>query len=218
MKMEPVEQEEYKGYTVKVYHDADGNNPRDDDNLGIMTCFHRRYNLGDRNGGLRAEDFSGWGEVEVALKAKGHMLIAPLYLYDHSGLRIKIGSFDGLLPQGHAEFDSGQVGFISTTKERIRAWRRHKRVTKKAIKWAEAFLEGEVEQYDDYLSGNVYGYVIEGPDGEDMDSCWGYYPEHTPCKGGGPLEYMMRECRSLIDGYVEDDQKEAVVQQNVTAA
>ena len=39
----------------------------------------------------------------------------------------------------------------------------------------EKVLRGEVKVYDQYLQGDVYGYVIEDADGEEIDSSWGYY-------------------------------------------
>ncbi len=36
-------------------------------------------------------------------------------------------------------------------------------------------LESAVKLYGAWAWGDVYGYVIEGPDGETLDSCWGYY-------------------------------------------
>ncbi len=90
----------------KVMQDEDPENPRRAwDNFGTMVCFHRRYDLGDKHD-IKHEDFSGWDEMEDYLrKEKGAVIVLPLFLYDHSGLRMKVGSFRGLLPQGHAEFD-----------------------------------------------------------------------------------------------------------------
>jgi hypothetical protein len=34
-------------------------------------------------------------------------------------------------------------------------------------------MKAELETYDDYLNGNVYGYTIDGDDWED--SLWGFY-------------------------------------------
>jgi hypothetical protein len=34
-------------------------------------------------------------------------------------------------------------------------------------------LRGEVAEYDAYLCGECYGYVVER-DGEHLDSCWGF--------------------------------------------
>jgi len=37
--------------------------------------------------------------------------------------------------------------------------------------WARGFLE----EYTNWCNGNVYGYTIEDEDGEEVDSCWGFY-------------------------------------------
>ena len=36
-------------------------------------------------------------------------------------------------------------------------------------------LDGAAELFDAWAWGDVYGYVIEGPDGEHVDSCYGFY-------------------------------------------
>ena len=36
-------------------------------------------------------------------------------------------------------------------------------------------LKGEVEEYDQYLQGDVWGYVIKDVDGAEVDACWGFY-------------------------------------------
>lgn len=75
-------------------------------------------------------------------------------MYEHSGIRIKIGSFYGLLPQGHAEFDSGQIGFIYVDEETMKK----EKLTKKK---AGEILRKEVEIYDDYVSGDVLGFGVD---------------------------------------------------------
>ena len=35
------------------------------------------------------------------------------------------------------------------------------------------YLQAEVEGYDQYLTGDVYGFILEG--GGQDDSCWGFY-------------------------------------------
>ena len=39
---------------------------------------------------------------------------------------------------------------------------------------ARACIQGEIELFDDYIRGNVYGYEIADVETE-IDSCWGYY-------------------------------------------
>lgn len=47
--------------------DPDPPNPRDDDNLGVMICWHRRYNLGDKHNYADPDDLTveGAGEFPV---------------------------------------------------------------------------------------------------------------------------------------------------------
>ena len=180
-------EEEYKGYEFKIEQDEDADSPRNWDNLGTMVCWHRNYDLGDKEatGILTPREFVEWadGNADIAV-------ILPLFLYDHSGLRMKVGSFAGLLPQGHAEWDTMQVGWIYVTKEALRKEYSCKRVTAKVLAQARKVLEGEVETYDQYLSGDVWGYVIDGvADG----SCWGFYG----------YDECLSEAKAVIDAHIE---------------
>ena len=56
--------------------------------------------------------------LEKQVKELKAVIILPLYLYDHSGIAIKVGSF--ICKAVHAEWDSGKIGFIYATKEDIK--------------------------------------------------------------------------------------------------
>jgi len=58
---------------------------------------------------------------------------------------------------------------------------------------AEKCLRREVETYDKFLTGQVYGYSVTGPDCED--SCWGFFD----------LESMVQEVKSNIANAGEKD-------------
>jgi hypothetical protein len=172
--MESIETINYKGYDINIYPDDMAESPREWDNLGHIVCFHRRYDLGDKHD-LTTDMFEGREEMErYLIKKKKAIIIAPLFLYDHSVLRIKIGSFYGLLPQGHAEFDSGQIGFIYATEEDIRKEYGVKKITKKLKERVRELLENEVKIYDNYIRGYVFAFIVE-KDGEVIDSCGGYF-------------------------------------------
>ena len=49
------------------------------------------------------------------------------------------------------------------------------RVTKKIKEIVLGTLKAEVEIYDQYISGEVYGFTIEDGDGMYLDSCGGFY-------------------------------------------
>ena len=203
----------YKGFTINVEQDPDPWNPRDDDNLTVMACFHKRYVLGDKGHGLDIDDYSGWDEMLAAITKKHKpAVIAQLFLYDHSGLSIKIGSFNGLLPQGHAEFDSGPVGFIWITKEAARKEYGWKKLTKSRIAQLQKYIEGDVQTYDDYLSGSVYGYIIVDSDGNPIDDGgrWGFYGDESVQENG----YAIQEAKGIIDQEIRSRIRAALPENN----
>lgn len=138
------------------------------DNLTKMICFHSRHRLGDEHD-YNHNDYSGWDEMESAIvKNEDVAIIKPLYLYDHSGITIATSPFS-------CRWDSGQVGFVIITKKSIRENWHIKKVTKKYLEKAEKVLEEEVETYDSEIRGDVYGFIIEDEDGNNIDSCGGFY-------------------------------------------
>ena len=211
--MESVYEETYKGYTVKIVPDNDSDNPRNWDNAGKMVCWHSRYDLGDEQPkedpitylcgilGLDGDDFSqNRTSLNILMgKMEKDYIVLPLYLYDHSGISISTGSFIGRAQ--HAEWDSGEVGFIFiSNKDAVKEWgKKHftKTVETKAVKC----LKGEVETYNDYLVGNVYGYQVCDEDGEVLDSCYGYYPDHD---GKSYYAFCLQEAKSMVDRMVKE--------------
>lgn len=196
-----IKEFDVKGLKVKIVFDPDPQNPREWDHLGKMVCFHKRYTLGDKHS-RKPEDYSGWGELRDALiEQEGAVLILPLFLYDHGGLRMKVGSFEGLLPQGHAEFDSGQVGFIYVTREAVLKEYKVRNVSKAVLKRGEAVLMSEVDTYDQFLRGDVYRYEIEDEGGNVVDSCGGFYG----------LDYCKGEARSSAEAIAKKEGSHAKV-------
>ena len=134
--------EQIGNLTVEVLQDTDPFNPRTEwDNDSLMVCFHKRYNLGDSNTGYKENDFDDWHQVYEQLRIDGYQTILALWLYDHSGIAISAKSFIGRAQ--HAEWDSGQIGFIASKEPNF-----------------EKQLIQDVEIYDSYLQGNVYSYRI----------------------------------------------------------
>ena len=153
--------------TLEVKQDEYAESPRHDDNLSTMICFHGRYNLGDKHN-YKHQDYSGWAEMEKAIiKNESPAVILPLYLYDHSGITISTSPFS-------CKWDSGQIGFIFVSKEKLRNEYKVKRINKEIIDRATKILLAEVETYDLYLRGEIYGYTLLNENGEVEDSCWGF--------------------------------------------
>jgi hypothetical protein len=153
--------------TLEVTQDQYPSSPREDDNLSKMICFHGRYKLGDDHN-YDHKDYSGWAEMEKAIiKNESPAVILPLFLYDHSGITISTSPFS-------CKWDSGQIGFVFISKDKVKKEYGVKRVTKKEIEKATKVLLAELETYDLYLRGEVYGYTLIDENGCIEDSCFGF--------------------------------------------
>ncbi len=163
--------------TITIERDDNPESPRDWDDVGTMIAFHGRYTLGDKDHGYNSKDYNGWDEMEAAIvKDNPGGVILPLYLYDHSGITMNTTGFS-------CPWDSGQVGFIVASAAKIRESFMVKRITAKVRQRAEDSLRSEVEVFDQYLTGDVYGFVVKDDDGEVTESCWGFYGDDPMTNG-----------------------------------
>lgn len=172
------------GNTLQIIQDDSDQSPREWDNLGTMVCFHRNYNLSDKHN-YRHGDYTGWKDLFNAINKKEKaIVILPVYLYDHSGITISTSPFS-------CPWDSGQVGFIFVGRDKLLKEHNVKRLTPKIKESAVKALEGEIETFDQFLRGDVYGFKVIDPDGEDVDSCWGFYGSDP--KINGMLEHVGKD-------------------------
>ncbi|ATO48612.1 hypothetical protein P4V86_03655 [Brevibacillus laterosporus] len=203
-----------------IEQDTIPDSPRNWDNLGKMVCWHSRYSLGDKHTHDSPRDFlmslavdydesdrdlDELKDYELMEIIDPHIVILPLFLYDHSGITMNTTGFSCL-------WDSGQIGWIYATKE---AFRNETGYTEEELfkgGKAKEMLRNEVKVYDQYLTGDVYGFTFAKIDTEklgkyleligaerddlsedelnrfltDKDSYWGFY-------GSNPVENGIAE-------------------------
>lgn len=178
--MNQIETIEYRSQTIEIWRDDDPWNPREWDNLGTMLCVHPRYKLGDKQG---TEE-----EIEEITHSARYLYL-PLYLYDHSGITMNTTGFS-------CPWDSGMVGIIYVEKKKVRE--EYGFLSDKTIKQVYQILRSEVETYDYYLTGQVYGYTTSVD-----DSCWGFY-------GDEGYKNAIEEAKNIIDYSIKADIKRHV--------
>jgi len=194
---------------LRIIHDAMPSNPREwaseDPHAISLICWHNRYNLGDEHrydsetfhlelameadadledrvydlenrhyqrlirAGASHEAACALVEARLARyveKALEGWYIVPIYMYDHSGISLSTGPFS-------CRWDSGQVGWAVLSPEAAKNYPDPKKA-----------IESEVETYSQYVSGDVWGFVLEEAktcdtcghtEWEEVDSCWGFY-------------------------------------------
>jgi hypothetical protein len=159
-----------KGKVVKVYQEdyiEDFHNPREWDNLGTMAFFHKRYILGDKH------DFAMPDDLQEFLSAN-KVIKLPVYIYDHSGIGI---STDNSRYPFNCPWDSGMLGYIFVTYERVKSEYSWKVLTQKRINKIKSYLQAEVDTYNLFLDGRVYWFNATCERCGESDSCGGFYGE-----------------------------------------
>lgn len=147
---------------INIVYDEDAESPREWSNLSTILAFHKRYSLNeDKNCPCDAYNFDK-EEVDEYIndieKAGGY--VSPLYMYDHSGISLSTGGFS-------CKWDSGQLGFIHVTKEKLDE--NNLDISKDLDKIKE-IIRYELDIYNDYLAGFCYRII----DNADELTCGGY--------------------------------------------
>jgi hypothetical protein len=192
--IEPVDVIEKGNMRAEIFYDECADSPRRKyDHVGVMMCIHRRYCLGDEQ--LNESDFESWDEVKDRIKKEfGAKVILPLYLYDHSGITMNTTGFS-------CDWDSGQVGFIYAKPDESGDYSTDRIVE---------ILKSEVEEYDMYLKGEVYGYrifekkkcphcneILDDYDKDECESSYGYIG----------LEYARESANDELNRCFENERK-----------
>ncbi len=183
-----------KKYELEIKQDNSPDNPRTEwDNVTTMICFHRRYDLGDEHD-YKSSDFEGWDEMKQQIETDYNVLmIKPLYMYDHSGITISTSPFG-------CQWDSGQICWVFIEeKQWIQMMGEDMDRSEDRL---DRIIEGDVNTYDKYITGEVYGYEIYEVETCDkghehktlVESCWGFYDEgDCESEGQSMIEHLEKE-------------------------
>lgn len=178
----PYAQYQKEGKILSIYYDEDAESPRNWDPLSTMICWHGRYSLGDKH------QFESPSEFRKSVNKKD-IIVLPIYLYDHSGLAFSTTPFS-------CPWDSGQVGYIYAEKRKAREWFGVKRLSKKIVERVKQVMKSELEVYEDYVEGRIFGFIIEDKKGNHLDSCWGFYG--SDFTENGMAEHLDEDWKKLI--------------------
>lgn len=205
-------------YTLVVWHDDSPDNPREWDNLGTFVSFERYSSAADEshndpeqylielieqfNDGFEQrlidKDESPSLKALLEIAAKDYVIL-PVYKYEHSGVAYNTTGFS-------CSWDSGQVGFIYISKDKLRKDYGWKRITNARRKEVEGWLAGEIEVFSQWANGNVYGFQLyyhdvekDYTEGEEQDACWGFYYDWAPdslkeLQECGIADHLPNEC------------------------
>ena len=171
---------DYKGYIIKIDNENDfADNPGDWGNDDYFLVYdHRSFYV--KRDYFNPDDI--FETMQQGKKLFDGYWFFPVYAYIHSGVSLQLKRWFNCVPQGHNEFDVSFKGF-ALIKRQKGSWNEN-------IAYSQA--EGLLETWNDYLHGNVYGFICKDANDENIDSCWGYY-------GDPETSGLMDEAKGAID-------------------
>lgn len=159
-------------YLVQLVHDPDAENPREWDNLFTLTTTKGAGHSDDK--AIDIEEFE-----EMTKEERDEFIIFPLGLHRHSQDYLYVGKHHADSdPMG---FDSGQCGLAYVKKDTlILNFQGVTEINEHNIEEVKArahkILNAELDTYNLWLAGEVYGCVILQLNAEDKntDAIWGF--------------------------------------------
>ena len=158
---EQLASDPYTGLKVYAELDNDPISPFDMDSAVVFAVLHRRYVNPAENEGLTSVE--AIAEFEEANKEEtGEYAVFPLFMLDHSGTVYR-ASQSGANPFA-CPWDSGRVGVIALKRADM-------------PEGADLFKMAQdlCEAYTAYANGDVWGFVVEDAQGDEVESSWGFY-------------------------------------------
>lgn len=180
------------GYTVEIHYDEDAANPFKEFDMSPTLVLHDKAEghfgwTNDEDWGSKLSDAlerlsyrhpkdACLGIIQRWLRvAHGVRVVLPVGAGEHSGTWTYLGSDEHWSDPGG--WDSGWVGWLFATRKQITEWGFDDRPDDELRK----SLVAGFSEFEAYVSGQTYGYVVKDPDGDDVPdgSCWGFYGDET---------------------------------------
>ena len=158
--LDPVETYEHHVVTVKIHYDEIACNPRTEfENMGTIVGWRDpRHGIGDRE---LSVDYHTPAEIAAELREDGARLILPVHYFPQGGtLSVSDAGDDDALENCD--------GVIYVTADVLRHEYGLTRISAKAIQRATRVLRGEIEEYSAYISGQVFGFIVEDEAGSTL--------------------------------------------------
>ena len=175
--------------------------PREWDNLTKCIFFGSHKHLGDNHNFDfdtkfdSRQDFIDSG-ADIIKKEFDGVLVKAVHLYEHSGTSI---STDYSYPYD-CRWDSGTIGFVVITKTDLRSNYGWKLITQKRLDSVmediNSVMDAEINTLSDYIGGEVYQFSIEDENGNEEDSCGGFYG--SDITKNGILEHIDKEDIEMV--------------------
>lgn len=195
----PYDTIEYRGCTIQVDFDSDPMSPFEWDPSPVFISWNDRYH-GDV--GNKSRRWSSRPEDLIdQIYANPDVYAYAVRAYIHSGITVSLGpriknpetvakdlhEFQQGYPYNDS-WDSGWFGVLIFTKKQIED------CYGPAEQYADQAAKNFVNSWDNYLTGQIFWYKTETPNGEEISSCGGFENK----------EDMIEEAKAEIDSWFKE--------------
>lgn len=162
---DPIETREYLGCTLEMYPDENPISPRNWSN--ITTIVSPKQFLAHEDGDLNWDklDNESWHDYYQKIKLDYDVIVYRCLTF-HDGRLPRLGA-----TTAHSESVKNAAGFILVTQQRANEMGHENLSEEKAVE----YMNNELEVFEKYIKGEVYGWKVVGPNGHQVDSCWGFF-------------------------------------------
>ena len=172
-----IETIEYRGYEIEVCYDTDASSPDYwGDDQAFIVYDHRDFTI-KRKGFDPRSIFEHTSESKRMFYDGYYVFILNAYI--HSGVALSL--VRDRYPFND-RWDVSTTGYVLVKRVKGWSWTRDK---------ARKIAECQVEEWNQYLSGDVYGYNSE------IGGCWGFY-------GKEGREGMIMDAKCEIDHHIRE--------------
>lgn len=181
--MDSVYTEVLNGLTISIFQDPDPQSPNDcgDDGLFLIGLDSRNFYV---------KPPKPYDIKSVHTETQKTHWCFPVEAYIHSGVALALAA-EGDFPDRQWDV-CGNIGAVFVSKKE---WRTRAKAREAA--------RGHVETWNDYLSGQVYGYEINPAPAGEIYSCWGFYGDYD-APGG-----VLSEARAIVKAATHDGKTDA---------
>ena len=208
MQNEAIHEEKAGKLSIKIYEDTNAQSPEEEgDESLFLVGYHRNFTVTRdqivTQGQCRAiftrdpdED-----EKQTAKEFTKKYHVFGLEAYIHGGVVLALSREGNFVDR---QWDVSQLGAVFVSRKE---WKTADKARKAAL--------GLIKYWNDTLSGNVYGYVVEDERGEHLDSCWGFYGDYEDsgileeARGAAKGHNAPKEIKKRAEAYKQDDIKRA---------
>lgn len=196
---------------VEIIQDYDSpHDPRDDDGLAGKLHIESR----DFGHIKEIKNFEVTGDREEDKQALLEIFgedacILPVYMFSHSGISFSTTPFS-------CRWDSGQVGWIATNPDRYKEFGCElPSDQKERYEYMENELKDEIKLLDQYAKGEVFGFRKYDIDGEEIDSCWGFFGDDFEENGLYENACISKETKKEFEWEVETKRTPVLVNNEI---